>query len=129
MNDNNNNPKQVNEIINFLNSFNISSQEEYKKIIADFISSKIYDNIISHNPVIEDKNFFNTLTSEKYKILMNNETNIEQNIFNNIIMCMKKYIHFKRFYQKVKAIKELYLYNQYYSSFSKGKQGENKYSR
>ena len=54
MNDNNNNPKQVNEIINFLNSF--SYQEEYKKIIADFISSKIYDNIISHNPVIEDKN-------------------------------------------------------------------------
>jgi hypothetical protein len=31
MNDNNNNPKQVNEIINFLNSFN--SQEEYKKLL------------------------------------------------------------------------------------------------
>ena len=55
MNDNNNNPKQVNEIINFLNSF--SYQEEYKKIIADFISSKIYDNIISHKSVIEEKIF------------------------------------------------------------------------
>jgi hypothetical protein len=51
---------------------------------------------------------------------MNNETNIEQNIFNNIIMCMKKNIHFKKVYQKVKAIKEFYLYNQCYSNFLKG---------
>ena len=50
--------------------------------------------------------------------------NIEQNIFIIIIMCMKKQYHFKGVYQKVKVIKELYLYNQYYSSFSKGKQGE-----
>ena len=55
--------------------------------------------------------------------------NIEQNIFMIIIMCMKKQYHFKGVYQKEKVIKELYLYNQYYSSFSKGKQGENKYSR
>ena len=127
--ENNKNPKQVNEIINFLNSFNISSQEEYKKIIADFISSRIYDNIISHKPDVQDKKIFNSLINQKYQILMNNETNIEQKIFNNMIMSMKKYIHFKGVYQKAKAIKELYLYNQYYSSFSKGKQGENKYSR
>ena len=53
---------------------------------------------------------------------MNNEKNIEQKIFNNMIICMKKYIHFKGVYQKVKAIKELYTYYNNYSSFLKGKQ-------
>ena len=121
--ENNKNPKQVNEIVNFLNSFNISSQEEYKKIIADFISSRIYDNIISHKPDEQDKKIFNILITGRYKILTeNNETNIEQKIFNNMIMSMKKYIHFKGVYQKAKAIKELFLYFAYYSNFSKGKQ-------
>lgn len=120
MNDNNNNPKQVNEIINFLNSF--SYQEEYKKIIADFISSRIYDNIISHKPDEQDKKIFKSLITDQYQNLMNNETNIEQKIFNNMIMSMKKYIHFKGVYQKAKAIKELFLYFAFYSNFSKGKQ-------
>ena len=115
------NPIQVNTIINYINEVSKDVNDNYKKIIIDFISSKIYDCLINHKPDKLDILLFNKLIKDNLHYEIYNKINIEERVMKNIMINMKKFEKLRGIYQKIDSIREnLHIFSNY-SSFIKGK--------
>jgi len=118
------NPIQVNTIIEYMKNIPNDVNENYRNIIIDLVSSRIYDCLISHKPDNEDKIIFNELIKGNKKLIYeieNVKQNLEQKVFYNIKFCTKKFVFLRGIYQKKLSLNEiLNIFGNYYS-FIKGK--------
>ena len=118
------NPIQVNTIIEYMKNIPNDVNENYRNIIIDLVSSRIYDCLISHKPDNEDKIIFNELIKGNKKLIYeieNVKQNLEQKVFYNIKFCTKKLVFLRGIYQKKLSLNEiLNIFGNYYS-FIKGK--------
>ena len=95
--------------------------EDYRKIIIDFISSKIYDCLINHKPDNEDIKLFNELIKDHLHYELDGKIDIEERVMKNIRFNMKKFEKLPGIYQKKLSFQELLsIFGDYYS-FVKGR--------
>ena len=116
------NPKKIQLINNYMGKAIKDSNEEYCEIIIDFISTRLYDILISHKPDPEDKILFNGLIKDNLNYeLGTGKTEIEPKIFTNILMSMKKVEKLRGIHQKRLSLMEVLTKFANYSTFKKGK--------
>ena len=114
-------PQQINLLIEYLNIFKENLTESYYRIIIDYISAKIYDNLIIHKPDKYDVILFNNLIKDNLIYQANKIENPDSNVIDNIRKAMKKYVNLKGVFQKTLAIEEVKNIFQKHFSFIKGK--------
>ena len=93
--------------------------EDYRKIIIDFISSKIYDCLINHKPDNEDIKLFNELIKDHLHYELDGKIDIEERVMKNIRFNMKKFEKLPGIYQKKLSFQELLSIFYDYISFVK----------
>ena len=93
----------------------------YRKIIIDFISSKIYDCLINHKPDNEDIKLFNELIKDHLHYELDGKIDIEERVMKNIRFNMKKFEKLPGIYQKILSFQELLSIFNEYNSFVKGR--------
>ena len=114
-------PQQIKLLIEYLNIFKENLTESYYRIIIDYISAKIYDNLIIHKPDKYDVILFNNLIKDNLNYQANKIENPDSNVIDNIRKAMKKYVNLKGVFQKTLAIEEVKNIFQKHFSFIKGK--------
>ena len=114
-------PQQIKLLIEYLNIFKENLTESYYRIIIDYISAKIYDNLIIHKPDKYDVILFNNLIKDNLIYQANKIENPDSNVIDNIRKAMKKYVNLKGVFQKTLAIEEVKNIFQKHFSFIKGK--------
>jgi hypothetical protein len=114
-------PQQIKLLIEYLRIFKENLKDSYYRIIVDYISAKIYDNLIIHKPDKYDVILFNNLIKDNLIYQANKIENPDSNVIDNIRKAMKKYVNLKGVFQKTLAIEELKNIFQKHFSFIKGK--------
>ena len=116
------NPKQIDAIIKYMDKALKDSNEAFGDIIFDFISTRLYDYLISHKPDKEDIIIFNKLIKDDLKYELGTGKNeIESKVFNNMLNCMKKIEKLRGIYQKRLSLIDIMNIFTNYSAFMKGK--------
>ena len=121
-NDISNNPKQVNGIIEYM--INVKKQEnkeKFQEIILDFITTRIYDCLCSHKPHQKDILLFNYLIETNLKNEIDEKSEIDQQIFLDLIKSIKYFEKLKGLHQKISSYHNLFKIFGNYSTFKKGK--------